>query len=107
MDTLLGVKGDGYVSLFSAGDTLEHRTHHLFCPTHDSFPFRFVLLAADASAARSILVFKTDQDKILPLDSHKLLASAVSMMTHGGGLMYFTSHPSLYDYRVQMQIVQP
>lgn len=38
---------------------------------------RFVLLAADASAARSILVFKTDQDKILALDNHKLLATAV------------------------------
>lgn len=49
MDSLLGIKGDG-----------------------------FVLIAADASAGRSILVFKTDQDKIMELDSHKLLASAVS-----------------------------
>jgi hypothetical protein len=29
------------------------------------------------SAARSILVFKTDEDKIALLDDHKLLASAV------------------------------
>lgn len=48
MDSLLGIKGGG-----------------------------FVLIAADASAGRSILVFKTDQDKIMKLDSHKLLASAV------------------------------
>eukprot|EP01036_Dinobryon_divergens_P033574 gene33574-43391_t len=36
----------------------------------------FVILAADASAARSILVFKHDQDKIVTLDSHKLLVGA-------------------------------
>mmetsp|Transcript_2331 Transcript_2331/g.3155 ORF Transcript_2331/g.3155 Transcript_2331/m.3155 type:complete len:196 (-) Transcript_2331:132-719(-) len=34
----------------------------------------YVIVAADASAARSIVVFKTDEDKILQLDSHKLLA---------------------------------
>lgn len=51
MDSLLGIKGDG-----------------------------FVLIAADASAGRSILVFKTDQDKIMELDSHKLLASAVRVL---------------------------
>lgn len=37
----------------------------------------FVVLAADGSTARSILVFKTDQEKITTLDSHKLLATAV------------------------------
>ena len=57
MDSLLGIKGDG-----------------------------FVLIAADASAGRSILVFKTDQDKIMALDSHKLLASAVSWVVNGMGL---------------------
>lgn len=39
----------------------------------------FVIIAADASAARSILVFKTDQDKIMELDDHKLLATAVGL----------------------------
>lgn len=49
----------------------------------------FVLLAADASAARSILVFKTDQDKILALDNHKLLATAVGdKITHTGDLWH-------------------
>eukprot|EP00286_Rhodomonas_abbreviata_P000709 CAMPEP_0181288156 /NCGR_PEP_ID=MMETSP1101-20121128/177_1 /TAXON_ID=46948 /ORGANISM="Rhodomonas abbreviata, Strain Caron Lab Isolate" /LENGTH=179 /DNA_ID=CAMNT_0023392249 /DNA_START=108 /DNA_END=643 /DNA_ORIENTATION=- len=36
----------------------------------------FAIIAADASAARSILVFKHDEDKIMELDSHKLLVSA-------------------------------
>mmetsp|Transcript_36896 Transcript_36896/g.73431 ORF Transcript_36896/g.73431 Transcript_36896/m.73431 type:complete len:193 (-) Transcript_36896:155-733(-) len=36
----------------------------------------FAIVAADASAARSILVFKHDEDKILELDSHKLLVGA-------------------------------
>lgn len=34
----------------------------------------YVIVAADASAVRSIVVFKTDEDKIMPLDSHKVLA---------------------------------
>eukprot|EP00601_Ochromonadales_sp_CCMP2298_P032895 CAMPEP_0173352856 /NCGR_PEP_ID=MMETSP1144-20121109/16250_1 /TAXON_ID=483371 /ORGANISM="non described non described, Strain CCMP2298" /LENGTH=195 /DNA_ID=CAMNT_0014301117 /DNA_START=88 /DNA_END=670 /DNA_ORIENTATION=- len=36
----------------------------------------FALVVADASAARSILVFKHDEDKILALDSHKLMVGA-------------------------------
>ena len=34
------------------------------------------MLAADQSAARSILVFKTDEDKMVPLDDTKLVAMA-------------------------------
>eukprot|EP01039_Chlorochromonas_danica_P002546 gene2545-2787_t len=33
----------------------------------------FALLVADASAARSIVAFKHDEDKIVELDSHKLM----------------------------------
>eukprot|EP00349_Pseudokeronopsis_sp_Brazil_P006744 CAMPEP_0202959128 /NCGR_PEP_ID=MMETSP1396-20130829/3399_1 /ASSEMBLY_ACC=CAM_ASM_000872 /TAXON_ID= /ORGANISM="Pseudokeronopsis sp., Strain Brazil" /LENGTH=189 /DNA_ID=CAMNT_0049677563 /DNA_START=14 /DNA_END=580 /DNA_ORIENTATION=+ len=36
----------------------------------------YVLLAADATAARSILVFKHDEDKIRELDDHKLMATS-------------------------------
>ena len=36
----------------------------------------YAIIAADASASRSILVFKHDQDKIMELDSHKLFAGA-------------------------------
>ena len=34
------------------------------------------MMAADCSAARSILVFKMDEDKMLPIDDTKLLAMA-------------------------------
>lgn len=36
----------------------------------------FVLLAADSSAVHSILVHKSDEDKIMVLDSHKLVAAS-------------------------------
>eukprot|EP00630_Chrysocystis_fragilis_P005866 CAMPEP_0197395094 /NCGR_PEP_ID=MMETSP1165-20131217/6334_1 /TAXON_ID=284809 /ORGANISM="Chrysocystis fragilis, Strain CCMP3189" /LENGTH=195 /DNA_ID=CAMNT_0042920845 /DNA_START=60 /DNA_END=647 /DNA_ORIENTATION=+ len=36
----------------------------------------FVIVAADRSASRSIVVFKQDEDKVLELDSFKLLGSA-------------------------------
>jgi len=36
----------------------------------------YVLIAADTSAARSIVVFKDDEDKILPLDKFKLLGAS-------------------------------
>jgi 20S proteasome alpha/beta subunit len=36
----------------------------------------YVLLAADATAARSILVFKHDEDKIRELDSNKMMATS-------------------------------
>lgn len=36
----------------------------------------YAIIAADASAGRSILVFKHDEDKIMLLDSHKLLAGS-------------------------------
>jgi len=36
----------------------------------------FVLLAADTSSVRSVLRMKDNEDKIIPLDTHKLLATA-------------------------------
>merc|ERR1719416_48736 len=36
----------------------------------------FVILAADSSQARGIVVLKADEDKILKLDDHKMMASA-------------------------------
>lgn len=36
----------------------------------------FTLLAADANAGRSIIVYKRDMDKITELDSHKIMAYA-------------------------------
>ena len=65
MDTVFGIKGDGFVSFDSV-----HSCFFSFCFFFlfllDVFSFfsSFVLLVADASAARSILVFKHDQDKV-------------------------------------------
>lgn len=36
----------------------------------------FILMAADTAHARSIVVMKSDEDKIMELDTHKLLAHA-------------------------------
>lgn len=36
----------------------------------------FVILAADCSQSRSVIIFKTDEDKILKLDGSKMMASA-------------------------------
>jgi len=36
----------------------------------------YVLMAGDLNAARSIIVFKDDEDKIMKLDKHKLLAAS-------------------------------
>jgi 20S proteasome alpha/beta subunit len=75
MDTLLGIKGDG-----------------------------FVLLAADASAARSILVFKTDQDKIAPLDSHKLLAAAGPNADCSNLTEYVQKNMALYEFNNDLKL---
>ena len=36
----------------------------------------FVIVVADTSAVNSILVHKTNEDKIMKLDSHKLIAAS-------------------------------
>lgn len=36
----------------------------------------YILIAADLSSARSVVVMKDDLDKIRPLDNHKLFAAA-------------------------------
>jgi len=75
MDTLLGIKGDG-----------------------------FVLIAADASAARSILVFKTDQDKIAALDSHKLLAAAGPNADCSNLTEYVQKNMALYEFNNDLKL---
>jgi hypothetical protein len=77
MDSVFGISGDGYASLcsiaaicfrihFSSDIQIRHaRRMNVFTKMYFIFnEFRFVILAADASAARSILVFKHDQDKV-------------------------------------------
>lgn len=57
----------------------------------------FVILAADASAARSILVFKHDEDKIMALDSHKLLVGAGVPADTSAFNEYISKNLKLYE----------
>ena len=65
MDSVFGLVGDGY-----GGCINYYRCAHLKFFEFNFFlvtPIRFSILASDASAARSILVFKHDQDKVCSL----------------------------------------
>lgn len=57
----------------------------------------FVIVAADASAARSILVFKHDEDKIMALDSHKLLVGAGVPADTSAFNEYISKNLNLYE----------
>ena len=54
-------------------------------------------MAADASAARSILVFKHDEDKIVALDSHKLLVGAGVPADTANFNEYISKNMKLYE----------
>jgi len=75
MDTLLGVKGKD-----------------------------FVIIAADGCAARSILLYKTDEDKIRQLDSHKLLAQAGPNCDTSRFGEFIEKSMALYKYRNDMTL---
>lgn len=57
----------------------------------------FVIVSADASAARSILVFKHDEDKIMALDSHKLLVGAGVPADTSAFNEYISKNLKLYE----------
>ena len=97
-------------SLFSS--LLFPFTHSLFSFSHSLTltPFRmdtllglvgkdYVLIGADANAARSIMVFKQDEDKIVQLNSHTIMAQAGSNgdRTHFGE--YIQKNVKLYELR--------
>ena len=63
----------------------------------NSYFYRYVIVAADASAARSILVFKHDEDKIMVLDSHKLLAGAGTPADNVNFTEYVQKNVKLYE----------
>merc|ERR1740127_210324 len=56
----------------------------------------FVLMAADTSSARSILVFKRDEDKIMDLDGTKLLANSGPTSDRNNFTEYIQKNMSLY-----------
>jgi len=75
MDTLIGLVGDGYT-----------------------------LIAADASAARSIMVFKTNEDKIMQLDSHKLMAAAGTVGDRYNFCEYIQKNIHLHELRTTVKL---
>ena len=61
-------------------------------------------MASDAAAARSILVFKHDQDKIVALDSHKLIVGAGVFADSVNFLEYVQKNLKLYELNNDMQL---
>jgi 20S proteasome subunit beta 4 len=59
----------------------------------------YVLLAADTAQARSIVLMKEDEDKILALDSHKLLASSGPAGDREHFTQFIQRNIELYDLR--------
>ncbi len=70
MDSLIGIVGDGYA-----------------------------LLAADTQQARSIMMLKSDEDKIMVLDDHKLLAGAGENGDRVQFTEYIQKNIALYELR--------
>ena len=57
----------------------------------------FALIASDASVARSILVFKHDVDKIVELDSHKMMVGAGVAADNAAFSEYVQKNLKLYE----------
>jgi 20S proteasome subunit beta 4 len=64
----------------------------------------FAILAADASAARSILVFKQDEDKIIELESHKLLVGAGTPADTVNFTEYIQKNMKLYELNNDLKL---
>jgi len=63
----------------------------------------FVVVAADTVQARSILVLRSDIDKIMPLDSHKLLATAGPAGDRYNFSEYIQKNLHLHELRTGIQ----
>jgi len=57
----------------------------------------FAIIAADASAPRSILIYKHDQDKIVELDKYKLLAGAGPQADSSNFIEFIQKNFKLYE----------
>lgn len=64
----------------------------------------FTLIAADATAVRSIVIFKKDEDKILQLDSHKLLAAAGPIGDRYNFTEYVQKNIHLHELRTGVKL---
>eukprot|EP01035_Chromulina_nebulosa_P020243 gene20243-26280_t len=58
----------------------------------------FVILAADATSSRSILVFQHDLDKIVSLDTHKIIASSGVAADSSNFLEFIQRNLKLYEF---------
>ncbi|KAL0457179.1 UNVERIFIED_CONTAM: putative RNA helicase SDE3 [Sesamum latifolium] len=59
----------------------------------------FAIVAADTSAVHSILVHKTNEDKIMVLDSHKLMGASGETGDRAQFTEYIQKNVSLYQFR--------
>ncbi|KAH8495740.1 hypothetical protein POPTR_010G084800v4 [Populus trichocarpa] len=59
----------------------------------------FVIVASDTSAVNSILVHKTNEDKIMKLDSHKLVAASGESGDRVQFTEYIQKNVALYQFR--------
>ncbi|KAH0882986.1 hypothetical protein HID58_059082 [Brassica napus] len=59
----------------------------------------FAIVAADTSAVHSILVHKNNEDKIMLLDSHKLIAASGEPGDRVQFTEYVQKNVSLYQFR--------
>ncbi|XP_047946826.1 proteasome subunit beta type-2-B-like [Salvia hispanica] len=59
----------------------------------------FAIVVADSSAVHSILVHKTDEDKIMLLDSHKLMGASGETGDRAQFTEYVQKNVALYQFR--------
>jgi 20S proteasome subunit beta 4 len=64
----------------------------------------YVILASDASVARSILVFKHDVDKIVKLDDHKMMVGAGVAADNAAFSEYVQKNIKLYELNNNIQL---
>lgn len=64
----------------------------------------FCIIGADATAARSIVVFKTDEDKIMQLDDSKLLAAAGPVGDRYNFCEYVQKNIHLHQLRTDVKL---
>jgi len=64
----------------------------------------FVLVAADSSQARSIVVLKTDEDKILQIDDHKVFAMSGDHGDRTQFCEYIQKNIHLYRFRTDLEL---
>lgn len=67
----------------------------------------YVILASDASVARSILVFKHDVDKIVQLDSHKMMVGAGVAADNSAFSEYVQKNMKLYELNHDIKLDAP